>query len=88
MAEHPEVTADQMKQLEELKKMVMKKILSKEALERLGRIRVIKPELASQLELYLLQLYQGGKIKNEITDEQLKMFLEAMTSKQGFRIIK
>jgi programmed cell death protein 5 len=62
--------------------------LSKEAIERLGRIRIVKPELASQLELYLLQLYQSGKIKKEITDEQLKMFLDSIVNKREFKIIK
>ncbi len=66
----------------------MKKILSKEAIERLGRIRVVKPELASQLELYLVQLYQAGKLKTEISDEQLKMILESLTAKKDFKIIK
>lgn len=75
-------------QLSQLKKKLLKQILSKEALERLGRVRVAKPELAEQLEMYLLQLYQSGKIKEEISDEQLKAILEALTSKKEFRIIK
>jgi len=86
--EQPNIPTEEMKQLEEEKKALIKKVLSREALERLGRIRVVKPELASQLELYLLQLYQTGKIKNEITDEQLKMFLEAVSTKRGFKLIK
>jgi len=83
-----EISLEQLKELEELKKMVMKKILSKEAIERLGRIRVVKPELAAQLELYLVQLYQAGKLKTEISDEQLKMILESLTAKKDFKIIK
>jgi len=86
--EKNDTSAEQMKQLEELKKIVMKKILSKTALERLGRIRLVKPDLAAQLELYLLQLYQNGKIKNEVTDDQLKMFLEAIYSKTKYKLIK
>ena len=86
--EQPNIPMEGVKQLEEEKKALIKKVLSREALERLGRIRVVKPELASQLELYLLQLYQTGKIKNEITDEQLKMFLEAVSTKRGFKLIK
>lgn len=80
--------AQQMRQLEELKKQVVKKVLSKEAIERLGRIRVVKPELASQLELYLIQLYQSGKVKGEISDTQLKAFLDAIVSKREFNIIR
>jgi programmed cell death protein 5 len=73
---------------QELKKKIIQKILSKEAIERLGRIRLSKPELAEQVELYLLQLYQAGKVNEEISDEQLKAILEALTSKKEFRIIR
>jgi len=82
------LTPEQLKELEEFKKLVIRRILSKEAIERLGRIRIVKPELASQLELYLLQLYQSGKIKKEISDEQLKMFLDSIVNKREFKIIK
>ena len=66
----------------------MRKILTKEAIERLGRIRVVKPELATQLELYLVQLYQAGQIKNVIDDPQLRKILDALTGGQKFKIIK
>jgi len=77
---------EQVKQLEKLKKVVMNKILTKEAIERLGRIRLVKPELASQLELYLMQLYQSGQIKSMIDDSQLKKILNALTSKKQYNI--
>lgn len=76
-----------LQQLEILKKEILKKILTKEACERLGRIRLVKPELANQLELYLIQLYQAGKIK-EVNDAQLKLILESLTSKKEFKIKK
>ncbi len=74
--------------LEELKKRVMKVILSREAMERLGRIKLVKPELAAQLELYLVQLYQAGKIKGAISEEQIKLILETLSTKKEFKIIK
>jgi len=83
------LTPEQMRQvqeLEKLKKVVMRKILTKEAIERLGRIRLVKPELATQLELYLLQLYQSGQIKNTIDDTRLKQILDAITKKKKFKI--
>lgn len=83
-----DIDPEELKKIEELKKTILKKILSKEAIERLGRIRLVKPDLATQLELYLVQLFQSGKIKNEITDEQLKFILESLTSKKEFRIVK
>jgi hypothetical protein len=61
---------------EELKKKIMKTILTKEAIERLGRIRLVKPDLALQIELYLVQLYQAGKLKGQILDEVAELELE------------
>lgn len=80
--------AQQLQQMEIMKKAILKKVLTKEATERLGRIKLVKPEVANQLELYLVQLYQAGKIGTMITDEQLKMILEQISTKQKFRILK
>jgi len=79
---------ENMKKVEELKKMILKKVLSKEAVERLGRIRLVKPQLALQLEMYLVQLYQEGRLKKEISDKELKSILSKLTEKRGFKIIK
>ncbi len=78
----------QQQQLEVMKKTVMKKILSKAAVERLARIKLVKPDLATNIEVYLMQLYQAGKIKNEVSDEQLKMILDAVTEKKEFKFLK
>ena len=78
----------QLQELEKLKKIVLRKILTKEALERLGRIRLVKPQLAAQLELYLMQLYQSGQIKTTIDDSKLKSILDSLTKKKKFKIIK
>ena len=80
--------AEEMQKLEVMKKVVLKKVLSKDAGERLGRIRLVKPEVANQLELYLIQLYQAGKIPRAITDEQLKVILQQISAKPKFRILK
>lgn len=82
------MNSEDQQKIEQLKKMVMKNILTKEAVERLGRIKLVKPELASQLELYLVQLYQSGKIKTVISEEQLKMILETLSAKKEYKLIK
>ena len=82
------MNSEDQQKTEQLKKMVMKNILTKEAMERLGRIRLVKPELASQLELYLVQLYQSGKIKTVISEDQLKMILETLSAKKEYKLIK
>jgi len=73
--------AEQM-QLEMMKKTVISKVLDKHAIERLGRVRVANPMLAGQLEMYLLQLYQTGQLKETITDDKLKQILDLLTEKR------
>ncbi len=83
-----EANPEELKRAETLKKALLNKILSKQALERLNRIRLVKPEMALQLELYLIQLYQSNKIPGEISDNQLKGILNALTTREQFKIIK
>jgi programmed cell death protein 5 len=78
----------EMKKIEEMKKTLLRSILTKDARERLNRIKLVKPDLALQLELYLVQLYQKNKIQGMINDEQLKAILEMMSSGKKFKIIK
>ena len=54
---------------------IMRKILTPEARERLGRVKLVKPELARQVELVLVQLYQTGQIREPIDDAKLKRIL-------------
>jgi programmed cell death protein 5 len=63
---------------EAVKKEALRKILTKDALERIGRIRVANPLIATQLELYLFQLYQSGKLNGTIDDSKLKQILEVL----------
>ena len=74
--------------VEQLKNMLLREILTKQAKERLARVKLVKPDLALQLELYLVQLYQTGKIKGKVTDDQLRTILEALASEKKFKIIK
>jgi DNA-binding TFAR19-related protein (PDSD5 family) len=78
----------QLKQIEELKRQLISKMLSKEAYERLGRVRSVNPELAGQVELYLIQIYQTGKINEKVSDRKMKDILGLLTQqkKRDFRI--
>ena len=67
---------------EMLKKEILRKILTKDALERLGRVKLVNPALASQLEVYLVQLYQTGQLKQKVDDEMLKKILTSLTPKK------
>jgi programmed cell death protein 5 len=83
-----EISLEELKKMEEMKKVILKKILSKGAAERLARVKLVKPELANEIELYLIQLYQAGKINEEISEEQIKLILERLSGRKRFRIIK
>lgn len=75
-------------QQEMLKKKALSSILSRNALERLSRIKIVKPEVAAQLENYLINLYQQGKIRTEISEEQMIAILEAVSQKKEFNLVK
>ena len=77
---------EQLKQIEELKKQLLNRVLTKEALERLGRVRMVNPEVAGQAELYLIQIYQAGKLKTQITDDKLREVLKALSEKKEMSI--
>jgi len=76
------LTPEQAAQYEAAKRMLLSKVLDKGAVERLGRVRMANPVLASQIEAYLLQLYQAGQLKEVITEEKLKQILSVLTEKK------
>ncbi|MDI6721523.1 MAG: DNA-binding protein [Candidatus Aenigmarchaeota archaeon] len=73
-------------QVQQALEMIMSRILDKKAKERLSNLKLVKPDLAAQLELYLAQLFQAGQIKGIITDDQLVMILKKITEKRDIRI--
>jgi programmed cell death protein 5 len=75
-----------MQQIEAMKKQILGRILTKDAYERLGRVRFANPDLASQVEMYILQVYQTGNLKESITDEQIKDVLRALSEKREFKM--
>ena len=70
---------EQQRQIEQQRQMVLKGILTDEARERLGRIKLAKPEYATNLENQLIQLAASRRLSGKINDEQLKQLLQQMT---------
>lgn len=70
------------REFEAQKKQIMIQILTPEARSRLANLRLTKQEFVEQVELQLIQLAQMGRIKNKITDEQLKELLKKVTGKK------
>jgi programmed cell death protein 5 len=85
-------TAVDVARAEQIKRMLLQNVLDKAARERLNRVRMVKPELAAQIELYLIQLYDAGKLKSQMTDAQLKDILEMLAAGPSgsgkFKIVK
>ncbi len=76
------------KQIEQTLKGMMQQILEPEARERLANLKMVKPELALQLEAYLAQVYQTGQMRGRLTDEKMVEILKklAESEKKDFRI--
>jgi programmed cell death protein 5 len=92
-AAQQQVAEAQQKDFEEKKYLLMRKILSVEGRQRLENIRIVKPQFAEQIEMQLIQLFQGGKLRGAIPlpDKAFKNLLEQITKmdrKKEFNIKK
>jgi len=67
---------------EKKRKAILRSILTPKAKERLGNIKIARPEMAESIENQLIALAQSGRLKNEINDEQLRMLLSEMIPKK------
>ncbi len=73
---------EQKKEFQDKKRMILRTILTTEAKERLGRIKVARPDLAEAIENQLIILAQSGQLKTKINDEQLQMLLTRLIPKK------
>lgn len=83
------IEEERRRQEEEIKReAILRQILTPEARQRLYNIKLVKPELALQIENLLIQLAASGRLEKKITDEELKKILIKISSqtKREFRI--
>ncbi|KID89346.1 DNA-binding TFAR19-related protein [Metarhizium guizhouense ARSEF 977] len=57
---------------------ILNQILHPEAADRLGRIRLVKEQRATDIENRLITLAQTGQLRQKVTEAQLKELLNAM----------
>ncbi len=67
--------------------LILMQILEPEARERLNNIRLTRPDFARAIEQQLVMLAQSGRLKQRITDAQLRELLKQVTpAKKDFTI--
>jgi programmed cell death protein 5 len=91
MAQLQQQSGDQQAMQEELERqqrqksqiqMILMQVLEADARERLNTIRLTKPEFAGAVEQQLIALAQSGRLKNKISDAQLKELLRQLAPKK------
>lgn len=67
------------------KESILRQILTPEARSRLTNIRMVRPQFAEQLEMQLIELASAGKLKERVTDEQLRALLAQIQGRERER---
>jgi programmed cell death protein 5 len=80
--EQMNVQEQKQREFEEQKKHILRQILTVEARERLGRIRLAKPDFVASVEQQLIMLAQSGQLGSKITDEMLQQLLKKLMPKR------
>ena len=84
-AAQEQVAEQQASEVQAQKDSILRQILSPEARSRLMNIKMVKPQVAEQIELQLIQLAGSGRLKGRVTDEQLKALLQQIMGKERER---
>ena len=72
----------QQQERESQRQMVLRAILTNDARERLGRIKIARPEIVENIENQLIMIAQSGRLKNKINDAQLRDLLTKLIPKK------
>jgi len=78
---------EQERQTRAAKEQMLRVIFTSEARERLNTVRMVKPEVAESIESQIFQLAASGRLRKQITDEELKQMLGSFQRpKKEFKI--
>ncbi len=69
------------------KQQILRQILAPDARERLANVRLVRPDIAENVENQLIQLASMGRINRVLTDAELRDILSRLTeTKRDTRI--
>jgi programmed cell death protein 5 len=73
---------EQHRQIEAQRQAIMRQILTPQARERLGRLKIARPELVQSIEDQLIALARSGRVVGQIDDNDLRKLLSKLTPKK------
>ena len=77
----------QERQAKAAKEQMLRVVFTSEARERLNNIRMVKPDLAVAIESQIFQLASSGRLRHQVSDDELKQMLGQMQRpKREFKI--
>ncbi len=83
MAEQPQKQPDKEAQDRRvIREGLLRMALTSEARQRLANVKMVRPDLASSIEEYVIQLASSGKLRNAVDDEQVKQMLATLQGKK------
>jgi programmed cell death protein 5 len=83
----PASRAERERQEKIAREQMLRVIFTTEARERLSNIRMVRPDLAESIENQLFEYAANGKLRKQVTDEELKQMLGSFQRpKREFKI--
>jgi programmed cell death protein 5 len=79
------IQEQQIAEREVKKESILRQILTPEARARLTNIRMVRPQFAEQLEMQLIELANAGKLKEQVSDQQLRALLAQIQGRERER---
>ena len=80
--------AEEQKKQEEAREQMINQILSPEAKERLGRIKLVKPEKARNVEDMLILMARQHNLAAQVSDDQFKEILDKVSQNEEHKEVK